>query len=91
MPRSPLADDSYRQAISFTKEEWDWIQGPAKLPQGFSATIRQMVDDQISLYGLPQVVAERLKQDERRLKMDRRTFIQHVLHQYSETLQRGGR
>jgi hypothetical protein len=80
------ADDSYRQAISFTKEQWEWVRGPAKRVQGLCATIRQIVDDQIGLYGLPQVVVERLKQDEKRLKMDRRKFIQHALHQYAEML-----
>jgi len=77
--RTPLSSEVFRQQVSFTLEQTNWLRGPGKHGQGFAAAVRQAVEDQRTMYDVPPVMVERMNAEAKRLGLDRRRYIQHVL------------
>jgi hypothetical protein len=84
--RTPLSAEVFRQQVSFTMEQTSWLRGPGKFGQGFAAAVRQAVEDQRTIYELPPVMAELLNTEAKRLGLDRRRYIQHVLSLHAHEL-----
>lgn len=84
--RTPLSSEVFRQQVSFTLEQTNWLRGPGSHPQGFAAAVRQAVEDQRTMYDLSPVMVERMDAEAKKLGLDRRRYIQHLLGQYGHEL-----
>jgi hypothetical protein len=84
--RTPLSSEVFRQQVSFTLEQTSWLRGPGGHSQGFAAAVRQAVEDQRTMYGLPPVMVESMNAEAKRLGLDRRQYIQHILNLHAHEL-----
>jgi hypothetical protein len=87
--RTPLSTEVFRQQVTFTMEQANWLRGPGRHQQGFAAAVRQAVEDQRSVYDLPPLMVEKMDAEAKRLGLDRRHYIQHVLNLHAHELLRG--
>jgi hypothetical protein len=65
--RTPLSSEVFRQQVSFTLEQTNWLRGPGSHSQGFAAAVRQAVEDQRTMYSLPPVMVEGMNSEAKRL------------------------
>jgi hypothetical protein len=84
--RTPLSSEVFRQQVSFTLEQTNWLRGPGAHAQGFAAAVRQAVEDERTLFELPPMMTEPLDAEAKRLRLDRRRYIQHVLTLHAHEL-----
>src|SRR5688572_26213358 len=89
--RTPLSSEVFRQQVSFTLEQTHWLRGPAAHAQGFAASVRQAIEDQRTMYDLSPVMVERMDAEAKRLGLDRRRYIQHILNLHGHELLQGER
>ena len=86
--RTPLSSEVFRQQVTFTIEQANWLRGPGRHQQGFAAAVRQAVEDQRSLYDLPPIIVDKMDTEAKRLGLDRRRYIQHILNLHAHELLR---
>ena len=84
--RTPLSSEVFRQQVSFTLEQANWLRGPGSHPQGFAAAVRQAVEDQRTMYDISPLMVERMDAEAKRQGLDRRRYIQHLLSLHGHDL-----
>ena len=83
---TPRTGESLHQSIRIPTALVGSLMDEVGAHGGFSAYVRQLLDDAASLYDLPKNQAERLLTEARRLGMNRRKYIQYALSLHAESL-----
>lgn len=96
MPKMPSTAGGLAQiSMRVSTVQAAWIAKEAKVSGNTNEVLRELIDDAMSLYGLPEVVVEELEKDaaSKGLKLssmrDRRNYFQRILMRRYDALARG--
>ena len=86
MPKTPHPLDTFQHSVRLPTTLAPWVSSELKLVGNFNQLIRDLCEDGMTLYGLPQNQADRLRADAKSRGLDRRAYIRDVLSMHAERL-----
>jgi hypothetical protein len=86
MPKTPHPQDTFQASIRLPTSLAPWVQSEVKQVGNFNQLIRDLVEDGMTLYGLPQNQVDRLRAEAKARGLNRREYVRYVLSLHAEQL-----